>query len=133
MNNIPITIADPGLDWTGLYIGLGIAGAALAVALFLPLVIRLFTPHWDGDDIGTTWMFCLTVAIIAGFVGTGVSSNSYTDEYREYKIAAIEDAGFSNVDKAKDDTFIASVDGVYFEGGLLPNGKDSWLIVETGK
>lgn len=132
MDNIAITISDPGLDWLGMYIGFGISAFAIGFALFAPGVSRLFSPYWDSDDTENIWIIASIVTVLASFIGMGFSFTSYDEETKTYQIAAMEEAGFSDVDLGRDKV-VASFDGAYFHGELVENGKDSWLVVETAK
>lgn len=97
MDNITITIADPGLDWLALYICLGIAGLALAVAIFLPKIVRLSTPDWDSDDTESLWLLSCVAIIISVVVGVGCVVTAYGDEVEEFKVEALEGVGLSNI------------------------------------
>lgn len=129
MNNIPISIEDPGFDFLAIFICGGIAVVGLLLVIFLTIMGRNAW-NWRSNDVSLPWFLLLYASMALAYIGVSVAANAYKDETEAYRIAAIEEAGFTDV-SFSEDSFTANRDGEYFKGTLADAGDRKWLIVEV--
>lgn len=137
--NETITVTDPGWDWSST---LGfLTPTAISLALALIFMVLGYTVRGRRRKVVLFgWMQGFFVAVgvsglFLGLFGGGMyTQEKYFDAYNGQITIELSEKGYDNIkleeaDKSHADGFTASLDGAYFEGKLVEDGTDTFIVV----
>lgn len=137
--NETITVTDPGWDWASTFAFTAPTVASIVLALIF-MVLAYALRGRRRKQVLFGWMQGFFVAagvtgLFLGLFGGGMyTQEKYFSAYNDQITIELSEKGYDNIkteagSKSPASSFTASKDGAYFEGKLVEDGTDTFIIV----